>query len=204
MRRQDKKMSDPNLIERVIQKGTVVHIAMMDGDKPYQIPLNYGYKDNSFYIHSAREGKKIELLKENSLVHFQIETGVEVKNTDQAYRCGTNYECVMGYGRATIVDDPREKMLGANILMNHYREGWGHKHQYKGCLTEIFIIRIDIDTDTVTGKKSENRVCKNYSCGKEDDGRGRTAYRWNIEKQGEDHDHQVQDHWKQQPVASRR
>ena len=43
VRRQDKKMSDPNLIERVIQKGTVVHIAMMDGDKPYQIPLNYGY-----------------------------------------------------------------------------------------------------------------------------------------------------------------
>jgi nitroimidazol reductase NimA-like FMN-containing flavoprotein (pyridoxamine 5'-phosphate oxidase superfamily) len=35
MRRQDKKISDPNLIERVIQKGTVVHIAMMDGDKPY-------------------------------------------------------------------------------------------------------------------------------------------------------------------------
>jgi len=157
VRRQDKKISDPNLIERVIQKGTVVHIAMMDGDKPYQIPLNYGYKDNQFYIHSAREGKKIDLLRANNLVHFQIETGVEVKNTDQAYRCGTNYECVMGYGRATIVDDPREKLLGADILMNHYREGWGHKHQYKGCLTEIFIIRIDIDTDTVTGKKSENR-----------------------------------------------
>ena len=38
VRRQDKQISDPNLIERVIQKGTVVHIAMMDGDKPYQIP----------------------------------------------------------------------------------------------------------------------------------------------------------------------
>ena len=79
VRRQDKKISDPNLIERVIQKGTVVHIAMMDGDKPYQIPLNYGYKDNQFYIHSAREGKKIDLLRANNLVHFQIETGVEVK-----------------------------------------------------------------------------------------------------------------------------
>ncbi len=28
MRRQDKKISDPNLNERVIQKGTVVHIAL--------------------------------------------------------------------------------------------------------------------------------------------------------------------------------
>ena len=68
MRRQDKIISDPNLIERVIQKGTVVHIAMMDGDKPYQIPLNYGYQDSSFYIHSAREGKKIDLLRANKLV----------------------------------------------------------------------------------------------------------------------------------------
>lgn len=157
MRRRDKEMSDPNLIERVMQKGKVIHVAMMDGDKPYQVPLNYGYEDNSFYMHSARAGKKIDLLRKNNLVHFQIETEVEIKNTDQAYRCGTNYECVMGYGRATIVDDPREKMVGANILMNHYRKGWGNKHQYKGCLTEIFIIRIDIDTDTVTGKKSEDK-----------------------------------------------
>jgi len=53
---------------------------MIDGDKPYQIPLNYGYKDNSLYIHSARGGKKIDLLRANNLVHFQIETRVEVKN----------------------------------------------------------------------------------------------------------------------------
>jgi len=157
MRRQDKQISDPGLIEKVMQKGTIVHIAMMDGNKPYQIPLNYGYKDNTLYIHSARDGKKIDLLRANSLVHFQIETGVEVKNTDQAYRCGTNYECVMGYGQATIVDNPREKKIGADILMNHYREEWGSQHRYKGCLNEIFIIKIDIDTDTVTGKKSEDK-----------------------------------------------
>ncbi len=157
MRRRDKQISDPNLIEKVMQKGTVVHIAMMDGDKPYQIPLNYGYKDNTLYIHSAREGKKIDLLRVNNLVHFQIETGVEIKNTDQAYRCGTNYECVMGYGKATIVDNPSEKKIGADILMNHYREEWGSQHRYKGCLNEVFIIRIDIDTDTVTGKKSEDK-----------------------------------------------
>lgn len=157
MRRRDKQISDPNLIEMVMQKGTVVHIAMMDEDKPYQIPLNYGYKDNTLYIHSARDGKKIDLLRANNLVHFQIETGVEVKNTDQAYRCGTNYECVMGYGKATIVDNSREKKIGADILMNHYREEWGFQHRYKGCLNEVFIIRIDIDTDTVTGKKSEDK-----------------------------------------------
>lgn len=157
MRRRDKQISDPCLIEKVMQKGTVVHIAMMDGNKPYQIPLNYGYKDNTLYIHSARDGKKIDLLRANSIVHFQIETGVEVKNTDQAYRCGTNYECVMGYGKATIVDNPREKKIGADILMNHYREEWGSQHRYKGCLNEIFIIRIDIDTDTVTGKKSVDK-----------------------------------------------
>lgn len=157
MRRLDKQISDPELIEEIFQKGTVVHVAMLDGNKPYQVPLNYGYERNILYIHSARAGKKIDLLRKNNRVHFQIETGVEVKNTDQAYRCGTNYECVMGYGKATIIDDPKEKKIAADILMNHYRKGWGHYHKYKGCLTEVFIIRIDIDTDTVTGKKSEDK-----------------------------------------------
>ena len=76
MRRQDKQISDPNQIERVIQKGTVVHIAMMDGEKPYHIHLNYGYQDSSFYIHSAREVKMIEMIRKNNIVHFQIEKGV--------------------------------------------------------------------------------------------------------------------------------
>lgn len=109
MRRLDKQISDPNLIEEIFQKGTIVHVAMLDDDKPYQVPLNYGYENNTLYMHSARAGKKIDLLRKNNLVHFQIEAGVEVKNTDQAYRCGTNYECVMGYGKATIVDDSKEK-----------------------------------------------------------------------------------------------
>ena len=59
MRRLDKQISDPNLIEEIFQKGTVVHVAMLDGDKPYQVPLNYGYENNILYIHSARAGKKI-------------------------------------------------------------------------------------------------------------------------------------------------
>ena len=73
------------------------------------------------------------------------------------YRCGTNYECVMGYGKATIVDDPIEKKLGADIFKNHYRKEWGTRHRYKGCIDEIFIIRIDIDPGTITGKKSEDK-----------------------------------------------
>jgi nitroimidazol reductase NimA-like FMN-containing flavoprotein (pyridoxamine 5'-phosphate oxidase superfamily) len=63
MRRQDKEITDPKKIEAVLKKAQVIHIAMLDGDRPYIVPLNFGYAENAIYFHCAREGKKIDLIK---------------------------------------------------------------------------------------------------------------------------------------------
>ena len=50
--------------------------AMVDKGLPYVIPLNFGYKieDNSLvlFFHSAREGRKIDILKEYNAVCFEM------------------------------------------------------------------------------------------------------------------------------------
>jgi nitroimidazol reductase NimA-like FMN-containing flavoprotein (pyridoxamine 5'-phosphate oxidase superfamily) len=63
LRRKDKEITDPQKIEAVLSEAQIIHIAMLDGDQPYIIPLNFGYAENTIYIHCAREGKKIDLIK---------------------------------------------------------------------------------------------------------------------------------------------
>lgn len=65
MRRKDKEIADPRKIEAVLNQAQIIHLAMLDGDRPYIIPLNFGYADNAIYFHCAREGKKIDLIKLN-------------------------------------------------------------------------------------------------------------------------------------------
>ena len=72
MRRSDKEINDPKTILRIIEEAEVCRIALSDGEKPYIVPMNFGYKDNSLYLHSASEGEKIDILKSNNNICFHV------------------------------------------------------------------------------------------------------------------------------------
>lgn len=63
MRRKDKEILDNQLIERILNEAEVIRLAMINGNEPYLVAMNYVYADGSLYMHSAKEGYKIEVLK---------------------------------------------------------------------------------------------------------------------------------------------
>jgi hypothetical protein len=62
MRRTDKEIINRREINTVLSKATVCRIGLIDRDFPYIVPLNFGYKNNCLYFHSAPIGKKIEII----------------------------------------------------------------------------------------------------------------------------------------------
>ena len=40
--RREREVTDPQAIQAILDKGQIVHIAMIDGDEPYLVPMNYG------------------------------------------------------------------------------------------------------------------------------------------------------------------
>ena len=154
MRRKDKEIADPRKIEAVLNQAQVIHLAMLDGDRPYIVPLNFGYAENTIYFHCARQGKKIDLIKINNKVCFQTEIDVQVLNAARAHQCSTLYKSVIGYGKAFIIEDPKEKKHAADVLMNHYlkEEEKGRKHEYGSCMKDVCMIKIEIES--MTGKQT--------------------------------------------------
>ena len=152
MRRKDKEITDRNLIAGILDEAVILHLALLDGDRPYIIPVNFGFKGDSIYIHSAPEGKKIDLIRRHNIVSFQAETGLEIVHKSIPDKCGMLYRSVAGCGRAFIVESREEKKVALNLLMAHNTKDSQSNWEFGKCLDEVCIIRIEIES--ITGKES--------------------------------------------------
>ena len=119
--KREREVTDPNEILAILDKGMVVHIAMVDGDEPYMVPMNYGYTmengELTLYVHGAVKGRKTDVLQVNPKVFFSIECDIQAFDGPVACRYGTTYASVMGSGKAEILEDVEEKKQGLSILM---------------------------------------------------------------------------------------
>ncbi len=152
MRRQDMEITDPEGILAIIRKGLVCHLALVDEGKPYLVSMNYGFLDNSLYLHSALEGRKIDIIRRNPEVCFQIVTGTRLATGPDACSDWTmKYRSVTGFGKAFLVEDKKEKTRAMQILMDQYTTKGPFEFSNER-LAQTRVIRIKIQE--MTGKVS--------------------------------------------------
>jgi nitroimidazol reductase NimA-like FMN-containing flavoprotein (pyridoxamine 5'-phosphate oxidase superfamily) len=150
MRKKEKEITDRAEIESILRNTAVCRIALSKDNNPYVVPVNHGYRDNRLYVHSSGEGKKIEFLRSNNRVCFEVDTGFEIIRSDLACSWSSRYRSVIGYGRAQFVEDPGEKRDALDVIMSHHSsESFTYSDR---AVAEVTIIRIDIES--MTGKQS--------------------------------------------------
>lgn len=151
MRRKDKEITDKAAIEKILNEAQDIRIAMVDDGEPYLVAMNYAYQDGAIYMHSALEGRKIDILRKNNRVAFQADTNVGLVLSPQAHECTTRYKSVLGTGKAVLLEDREDKEKALNAIM--FKHTGHHSHQYPdSVLNKTLVIRVDIDY--ITGKKS--------------------------------------------------
>ena len=67
MRRKEKEIKDKKEIEQIFKYSHVCRLGIFDGKMPYIVPMNFGYRDNILYFHSALEGRKVDIQKKIQL-----------------------------------------------------------------------------------------------------------------------------------------
>ena len=150
MRRNDREIVDLALIEDIIRNSLVCRLGMSRNDQPYVVPLCFAYRDNTLYFHSAREGLKLEILQQNSKVCVEFDIDQEVIQGDKPCKWSMQYRSVIGFGRASLVEDLEEREKGLNAIMKHYS---GKSFEYvEPAIESICIIKVEIES--ITGKKS--------------------------------------------------
>jgi len=74
MRRKDREITTLGEIEQVIRKAIVCHLGLVDNNEAYVVPVNFGYERNAIYFHSALEGRKVNVIRRNDKVCFELKS----------------------------------------------------------------------------------------------------------------------------------
>lgn len=153
MRKVNQEITDISTIREILKSSEICRIGMTDNGLPYVLPFNYGYYNNHIYIHCAPVGKKIDLLRENPTVCFEIEQKAHIIKNVKACKWATTYRSIVGYGHIEILTDFSQKKRGLEIIMAHHGEPGLIDFEPKQ-IDSVLILKLKIDS--LTAKQSGN------------------------------------------------
>lgn len=150
MRRKDKEISEPAEMEAILRQANVCRLALWDGEWPYIVSLCFGYRAGVLYFHSAKEGKKIDILQKNNRVAFSVDLDAEPVRGPSACRWTMKYRSIMGQGEVSFLQERAAKEEALRIIMTQYGETETSFIEENIDSVAIFQVRIT----QMTGKKS--------------------------------------------------
>lgn len=132
--------------EAIIKRCQVCNVAMVDEERnPYVLPFNFAYADGVLYLHSAPEGKKMTILKQNPQVCVSFSTDYELYHQNENVACSYSmrYKSVLLYGSVEFVEEMDEKERILNKIMAHYTERETFTYS-RPALTNVKIYKVNI------------------------------------------------------------
>ena len=146
MTKRELQITDESRICAILDAAKVLHLGLAVDNEPYVVPMNYGYTLEegklTLYLHSAVKGDKLELLRSNPNICFELDCDLVPFEGKVACQYGLSYRAVSGRGRAVIVEDTAEKMEAMSILM---KTQTGKDFSFNERLVSmVAVIRIDV------------------------------------------------------------
>lgn len=150
MRRKEKEIKDFKSIEKIILKAKVCRLGLSLNNTPYIVPLSFGYKDKTIYLHCAKQGKKVDILKQNNNVCFEFDIGYALEVSEKACDWGIKFQSVIGLGTASFIENIEAKREGLDIIMQNYTDKTFEFPEKN--VNGAMVIKIDIEE--ISGKQS--------------------------------------------------
>jgi len=153
MRVSKKEIKDLDVITGLLRQCHVGRLGTIGKEGfPMIKPLNFVYSGRRIYFHSAQEGEKIEDIRRDSRVCFEVDLPITyVKSVSLPCKADYLYRSIIIKGRAYIVTDTNEKLSALKGLMEKYQPEGGYNESPEEKIRLTAIIRIDIEE--MTGKE---------------------------------------------------
>ena len=160
MTKREFKITDQEQILHILDTAKIVHVGLAVDNEPYVIPMNYGYTYEEgklvLYLHSAVQGKKLDMMRENPRVFFELDCDLAPFEGEKPCQYGLVYSSVMGRGTASIVEDTAEKIKAMALLMKTQTQ---KDFEFNDRLVSIVaVIRIDVEEYTAKHRPLPERL----------------------------------------------
>jgi hypothetical protein len=130
IREAERGVYDREVAYRILDEGFLCHVGFVTDGQPFVIPTSYGRKDDMLYIHGSAASRMLRQMKEGIPVCITVTLLDGLVLARSVFNHSMNYRSVVILGKATLVDDPVEKLEGLRLLSEHVVPGrWDDARQ---------------------------------------------------------------------------
>ena len=151
MRRKDREVTDLGRMLDILRRCDTVRIGISGPDGPYVVPVSFGLAEEDgtpvVYFHCAREGLKLDLLRQDPRVC--VEGDIMIRTETTGHGITTRYESVIAHGTCRILQDEASSVRGLRAICDHY--GYTD-YDFRNCRALQYLLVCRIPLDTLTGK----------------------------------------------------
>jgi nitroimidazol reductase NimA-like FMN-containing flavoprotein (pyridoxamine 5'-phosphate oxidase superfamily) len=130
VREADRAVYDREAAYRILDEGFLCHVGFLVEGQPFVIPTSYGRHGDNLYIHGSAASRMLRQLKEGVDVCVTVTLLDGLVLARSIFNHSMNYRSVVILGKATLVDDPAEKIETLRLLSEHIIPGrWADSRQ---------------------------------------------------------------------------
>lgn len=126
MRQKKYEITEKETLEAIVKKGFYCSIAFPHEPYPYLVPMNYGYENDTIYLHGALIGERAKIIEEsngNCPVSVLIVTEAKLLlQGEKACNLSAIHESVVIKGKASRVTEEEEKIFAVETLLRQVKE----------------------------------------------------------------------------------
>ena len=129
-REPERGVYDREAAYRILDEGFICHVGFSVDGQPFVIPTSYGRKEANLYIHGSAASRMLRQMKEGVAVCVTVTLLDGLVLARSVFNHSMNYRSIVILGKATLVDDPEEKLTALRILSEHILPGrWDDARQ---------------------------------------------------------------------------
>jgi len=138
---------DRESVYRILDEGFICHVGFAVDGQPFVIPTSYGRKDANLYIHGSAASRMLRQMKDGVSVCVTVTMLDGLVLARSVFNHSMNYRSVVILGKATLVEDPGEKIEALRTLSEHILPGrWADSRQpNEQELKATSVLRVPID-----------------------------------------------------------
>jgi len=130
VREADRAVYDREAVYRILDEGFLCHVGFVADGQPFVIPTSYGRKDANLYIHGSAASRMLRQIKDGVPVCVTVTLLDGLVLARSVFNHSMNYRSVVILGKATLVEDPGEKIAALHALSEHILPGrWNDSRQ---------------------------------------------------------------------------
>jgi len=123
IREHERGVYDRAEVYKILDAGFICHVGFVQNGQPFVIPTGYGRNGDTLYIHGSAASRMLKEVNQGVPVCVTATLLDGLVLARSIFNHSMNYRSVVILGKASVIDDPAEKLEALRLLSEHIIPG---------------------------------------------------------------------------------